>query len=108
MCGVEPGGAEPVRALEPTAGLELMRARRGSEDARRLCAGPGRLCQALGVAGVHGGLALDAPPFRLEARSGAVEIAVGPRIGLTRGADTPWRFGLAGSPYLSRRFAPLR
>jgi DNA-3-methyladenine glycosylase len=104
VCGVEPGGAVLVRALEPTAGLEPMRARRGINDVRQLCAGPGRLCQALGVGGGHDGLALDAPPFRLEARSGAVEIAVGPRIGLTRGADTPWRFGLAGSRFLSRRF----
>ena len=108
MCGVEPGGAVLVRALEPEVGLELMRARRGSEDVRRLCAGPGRLCQALGVSGAHDGLALDGPPFRLEARSGAVEIAVGTRIGLTRGAGTPWRFGLAGSRFLSRRFAPPR
>src|SRR5215218_2101151 len=80
----------------------------GVEDARRLCAGPGRLCQALGVTGVHDGLALDAPPFRLEARSAAVETVVGPRIGLTRGVETPWRFGLAGSRFLSRRFAPPR
>ena len=93
-----------VRALEPEAGLELMRARRGVEDVRRLCAGPGRLCEALGVTGAHDGLALDGPPFRLEARPAVVEVAVGTRIGLTRGADTPWRFGLAGSPYLSRRF----
>ena len=106
MCGVEPGGAVLVRALEPEAGLELMRARRGIGDVRRLCAGPGRLCQALDVTGVHDGLALDEPPFRLEACPAPVEIAVGPRIGLTRGADTPWRFGLAGSPFLSRRFAP--
>jgi DNA-3-methyladenine glycosylase len=60
----------------------------------------------LGVTGAHDGLALDGPPFRLEARSAAVEIAVGPRIGLTRGVDTPWRFGLAVSRFLSRPFAP--
>ena len=82
--------------------------RRGIEDVRRLCAGPGRLCEALGVTGMHDGLALDGPPFRLEARAAAVEVVVGTQIGLTRGADTPWRFGLAGSRFLSRRFAPLR
>ena len=81
-----------------------MRSRRGIEDVRRLCAGPGRLCEALGVEGAHDGAALDGPPFRLEARSGAVETVVGTRIGLTRGADTPWRFGLAGSRFLSRGF----
>ena len=108
VCGVEPGGAVLVRALEPTAGLETMRARRSLEDVRRLCAGPGRLCEALGVTGAHDGLALDAPPFRLEARPAPVEVLVGTRIGVTRGADTPWRFGLAGSPYLSRRFPPPR
>ena len=103
---MEPGGAVLIRALEPEVGLELMRARRGLEDVRRLCAGPGRLCQALGVTGVHDGLALDGPPFRLEARPTAVEVAVGTRIGVTRGADTPWRFGLAGSRFLSRRCTP--
>ena len=107
VCGAEPSGsAVLVRALEPTAGLERMRARRGVDDVRLLCAGPGRLCQALGVTGAHDGLALDDPPFRLEDRSGPVEIAIGPRIGVTRGVSTPWRFGLAGSPFLSRRFAP--
>ena len=107
VCGAEPlGSAVLIRALEPTAGLERMRTRRGTDDVRRLCAGPGRLCQALGVTGAHDGLALDGPPFRIEGRSGLVEIAAGPRIGVTRGADTPWRFDLAGSPFLSRRFAP--
>ena len=76
------------------SGLEAMRARRGLKDVRQLCAGPGRLCQALGVTGAQNGLALDEPPFRLEGRSAAVAIAVGPRIGITRGAETPWRFGL--------------
>jgi DNA-3-methyladenine glycosylase len=110
VCGAEPlGSAVLVRAVEPTAGLERMRARRGTDDVRRLCAGPGRLCQALGMGGVYDGLALDGPPFRLEARSApvavAVAVAVGPRIGLTRGVDTPWRFRLAGSSFLSRPFA---
>jgi DNA-3-methyladenine glycosylase len=94
-----------VRALEPTHGLEIMRARRGLDDERLLCAGPGRLCQALDVSREHDGLALDEPPFRLEERDGGVEIASGPRIGITRAADRPWRYAAAGSRYLSRPIA---
>jgi DNA-3-methyladenine glycosylase len=104
VCAAE-GSAEAVlvRAVEPTEGLEQMRGRRGVDDARLLCSGPGRLCQALGVTGAHDGLPLDEPPFRLEARGEPVEIVVGRRIGITRAADRPWRYGLAGSRYLSRR-----
>jgi DNA-3-methyladenine glycosylase len=100
----EEGAASAVllRALEPTRGLDVMRARRGLDDERLLCAGPGRLCQALDVSREHDGLALDEPPFRLEARDADVEIAAGPRVGITRAADRPWRYALAGSPYLSR------
>jgi DNA-3-methyladenine glycosylase len=105
VCGADaPGNAVLVRAVEPTVGLEAMRFRRGVDDPRRLCAGPGRLCQALGVTGAHDGLPLDAPPFRIEGRSRPVEIVAGPRIGITRGTEAPWRFGLSGSPFLSRRF----
>jgi DNA-3-methyladenine glycosylase len=92
-----------LRALEPTHGLDAMRARRGIDDARLLCAGPGRLCQALGVTREHDGLPLDEPPFRLEPRAAEVEIAAGPRIGITRAADVPWRYTAAESPYVSRR-----
>ncbi len=95
-----------VRALEPQRGLDAMRARRGLDDPRLLCAGPGRLCQALGITGEHDGLALDAPPFELHARSASVEIKAGPRIGITRATDRPWRYGLAGSGFLSRRISP--
>ncbi|MFN2467747.1 MAG: DNA-3-methyladenine glycosylase [Gaiellaceae bacterium] len=91
-----------VRALEPIHGLDRMRARRGLEDARLLCAGPGRLCQALGVTGDHDGLPVDEPPFELAARARAREIAACPRVGITRAVDLPWRYALAGSPYLSR------
>jgi DNA-3-methyladenine glycosylase len=102
-----PGRAEAVlvRALEPTLGLDAMRARRGMEAERMLCSGPGKLCQALGVTREYDGLPLDEPPFELLARDGRPEIATGPRIGITQAAELSWRYGLAGSPYLSR---PLR
>ena len=95
-----------IRALEPTHGLEEMRRRRGLEDERLLCAGPGRLCQALAITREHDGLPLDRPPFRLEPRTEPPEIARGPRIGITRAADLPWRYGLAGSRFLSRPLRP--
>jgi DNA-3-methyladenine glycosylase len=103
----EEGAASAVllRALEPTQGIDVMRARRGLEDERLLCAGPGRLCQALDVSREHDGLALDQPPFQLEARDRNVEIVSGPRIGITRAADRPWRYALAGSRYLSKPVA---
>jgi len=102
-----PGRAEAVliRALEPTHGLDAMRARRRVEAVRMLCSGPGKLCQALGVTREHDGLALDEPPFELIARDVAPRIATGPRIGITQAAERSWRYGLEGSPYLSR---PLR
>ena len=90
-----------IRALAPTQGLAAMRRRRGHDDERLLCAGPGRLCEALGVTGTHNGLAVDQPPFELFARSENAEIAVGPRIGITKAADLPWRYGLEGSRFLS-------
>jgi DNA-3-methyladenine glycosylase len=100
------GAAVLLRALQPTAGLELMRARRGLEDERLLCTGPGRLCQALGVTRAHNNLPLDAPPFLLLPRATdvAIEVAVGPRIGISKAVELPWRFGLAGSRFLSKPF----
>ena len=91
-----------IRALVPERGADEMRLRRGVQDERLLCSGPGRLCQALGITREHDGLRLDSAPFRLLERSGEVEIASGPRIGVTRAADRPWRYGVAGSRYLSR------
>ena len=104
VCGVAPGGAVLIRAIEPRHGLDLMRVRRRVDDARALCGGPGRLCQALGLTFLQNGLALDEPPFALSPRAEVPEIVVGPRIGLTRAAEVPWRFGLAGSRFLSRAF----
>jgi DNA-3-methyladenine glycosylase len=102
----EPGRAEAVliRALKPERGLEQMRARRGVEAERALCSGPGKLCQALGVTGADDGRRLDEPPFMVLAREAVPEIATGLRIGISRGVELPWRYGLAGSPYLSRPF----
>jgi DNA-3-methyladenine glycosylase len=97
-----------LRALQPTEGLATMRRRRGLADERLLCSGPGRLCEALAVTDAHYGLRLDRPPFALFARPGAVEIATGPRIGLTKAVELPWRYGLAGSPFLSKPFKPAR
>ena len=93
-----------IRALAPTKGLALMRRRRGLRDERALCSGPGKLAEALGVTIKHNGLALDRAPFELRAREYAPEIAVGVRIGITKAAEHPWRYGLKGSRFLSRPF----
>ena len=102
----EPGRAEAVliRALEPEQGIEEMRARRGVLAERALCSGPGKLCQALGITRAHDGLPLDEPPFELVARTGTPAIVTGPRIGITRAVEQSWRYGLQGSPFLSRPF----
>lgn len=100
----QPGSAVLIRALEPTHGTHLMAERRGGLPARQLCSGPGKLCQALGVTIAQNGLPLDAPPFELLPGE-ASEIHAGPRIGITKGVDTPWRFVARHSPFLSK---PLR
>jgi DNA-3-methyladenine glycosylase len=103
VCGSEDDAeAVLVRALEPTAGIELQRQRRGVEDLRKLCSGPGKLCQALAITGEHDGLALDQLPFQVKERLEVPQIVNGPRIGITRAAELPWRYGLEGSPFLSR------
>ncbi len=103
VCGEE-GVPEAVliRALEPTSGVDVQQNRRGVEQVQALCSGPGKLCQALGITGEHDGLALDVPPFRLEARAEIPEIVTGPRIGITRATELSWRYMSAGSSYLSR------
>jgi DNA-3-methyladenine glycosylase len=93
-----------IRAVEPTQGLEAMRARRKLDEPRLLMSGPGRLCQALGITREHDGLPLDRAPFDLRARRGEPELVTGPRIGITKAAERPWRYGLAGSRFLSRPF----
>jgi DNA-3-methyladenine glycosylase len=92
-----------VRALEPTAGLDLQRRRRGVEELRALCSGPGKLCQALGITGQHDGLPLDRAPFRLEQRKEVPEIVTAPRVGITRATELNWRYLDAHSPFASRR-----
>ena len=103
VCG-ESGVPEAalIRALEPTSGLDVQQSRRGVKDVQALCSGPGKLCQALGITGEHDGLALDVPPFELEARAEIPEIVTGPRIGIARATELNWRYGEAGSPFLSR------
>ena len=97
-----------IRALQPTEGLSVMRRRRGLSEPRALCSGPGKLCEALGVTIKHNGLPLDRPPFELRAREATPEIAIGVRIGISKAVKLPWRYGLKGSKFLSKPFAPAR
>lgn len=103
------GAGVLLRALEPTHGLDTMRQRRGVQDARLLCAGPGRLTQALGIDARHNHLPLQEPPFALLepelTLQPPITVVAGPRIGISKAVDVPWRFGLQGSRYLSRGFA---
>ena len=109
------GAGVLIRALRPTHGLARMRARRGlppeHTDDRVLCAGPGRVGQALGITLAHYGLALNEPPFVVlapPADAPRAEVLSGPRIGISKAVELPWRYGLAGSPHLSRRFGAPR
>ncbi len=104
------GGAEDgfvlIRALEPTRGIEEMRQRRGMIELKNLCSGPGKLTRALGIDGTFHGqdfFAVEGPILR--APPAPPEILAGPRIGITRAADLPWRFVAAGSRFLS---APMK
>ena len=103
----EPAGypaAVLIRALEPLAGIEWMRRRRGAVPDRLLCAGPARLCQALGVTGRVSGVPLSRGTLRIErdALARRVRSVAGPRIGISRARDWPLRFVVAGSEWASR------
>jgi DNA-3-methyladenine glycosylase len=99
------GEAVLIRAIEPTHGLGRMRLRRGVDEPRLLCAGPGRLTQALGLNGGDNGSSLVDGVLRICQRSEQPTVAIGRRIGMgdSPAADTPWRFCLDGSRFLSRR-----
>jgi DNA-3-methyladenine glycosylase len=101
-----PGSAVLIRAIEPLWGLETMAVRRGVSVPRVLCSGPGRLCQALAIDGALNGTSFDKTPFRLYERSEEPSIVVGPRVGITKNVDKPWRFGVASSRFLSKPFPP--
>jgi DNA-3-methyladenine glycosylase len=98
------GAAVLVRALEPTHGIAQMTVRRGLSDPRQLCSGPGKLCAAMGITKAQDGLTLGDPPLSFRAAEVVPEATIGPRIGISKAAELPWRFGIAGSAYLSRSF----
>ena len=104
----EPDGSAAavlIRALEPRWGIARMRRRRARERNRDLCSGPGKLTEALGVGLGLNGAPICEPPFELRAPEDGyrgVRVKTGPRIGITRAAERPWRFCAAGSEYLSR------
>jgi DNA-3-methyladenine glycosylase len=98
------GAGVLIRALEPTAGVPAMRERRGLDDPLLLCSGPGRVAQALAVTRDLDGAPLDRAPFQLRSAHAPVHVVTGVRIGISKAADMPWRFGLAGSRFVSRPF----
>jgi DNA-3-methyladenine glycosylase len=102
----EEGSASAVliRALQPTHGIPAMRRRRRLHDQRSLCSGPGKLTEALAITDEHNGLPLDASPIALHARASEPDVVAGLRIGITKAVELPWRYGLKGSKFLSKRF----
>jgi DNA-3-methyladenine glycosylase len=102
------GAGVLIRAIEPLQGIAEMRERRGLDDVRLLCSGPGRVGQALGIEHAMNGHRLDRAPFKVFARDADYPIATGPRIGISKAMEVHWRFGLAGSAYLSRPFRHAR
>jgi DNA-3-methyladenine glycosylase len=106
VCREEGHGAGVlIRAIEPLEGLETMRERRGVDDLRLLCSGPGKVGQALAITRELSGMRLDRAPFRVFAAEGRPRVVAGPRIGISKAMEVHWRFGLEGSRFLSRRFA---
>jgi DNA-3-methyladenine glycosylase len=101
--GGEHSGLILVRALEPRRGLSVMKARRGVDEVRRLCSGPGKLAQALDITKRHHEMSICADPRHclLPRRAGDIQVVTDPRIGISRSKDFPWRFTLAGSPFVS-------
>jgi DNA-3-methyladenine glycosylase len=105
VCREEGHGAGVlIRAIEPLHGIELMRERRGLHELRLLCSGPGRVGEALAITRELSGARLDRPPFKVLAATEPHDVVRGPRIGISKAMDVPWRFGLAGSRFLSRAF----
>jgi DNA-3-methyladenine glycosylase len=105
VCREEGHGAGVlIRALEPVTGIETMVERRGTRDHWLLCSGPGKLCQALGVTRDLNGRSLAAAPFELAPAPAGIDVVSGPRIGISKAVDVPWRFGLAGSRWVSKPF----
>jgi DNA-3-methyladenine glycosylase len=105
VCEKEGHGAGVlIRAIEPIIGLQIMEQRRGTNNVRLLCSGPGKLGQALAIAHDFNGMPLNKHPFELIAAQKPVDIVCGPRIGISKAVDLPWRFGLSGSPFLSKPF----
>ncbi len=108
-CGPEgTAGAVLLRALEPVEGLEVMRRRRGGVDDRHLCSGPGKLCQALGITRALDGILMPQSSVVVLPATALSHNAIvaTPRIGITKAADLPLRFCVAGSPYVSGRRGP--
>ena len=101
--GGERSGLILIRALEPRRGLALMKSRRGVEEIRRLCSGPGKLTQSLDITNRHHEKSICAEPRHcLLPRAGTVSVVADPRIGISRSKEFPWRFTLAGSEFVSR------
>lgn len=101
------GSAVLIRALAPQTGVELMKMRRGTAALRNLCSGPGKLCQALAITGDIDGISVLEQPVLCRSGDPEAEIVSGPRIGISKAIDLPWRFGLKGSPHLSKPFKAL-
>jgi len=103
VSGDRPGGAVLIRALDPLEGVSAMEVRRQTTERRRLCSGPAKLCKALAITGALNGEPPSESGWKISGEPGEA-IVVGPRIGISKAADTPWRFGLEGSPFVSKPF----